>query len=428
MLDLELARNEVRASEYPLDIQISLSHYKEKKTERKNSSLENSVVTETSEGQSFGLAKKFFYGTEIELSAQTMNISSDSLNVIAPIRNQSAILLKFNQPLLRERSVNGRLSEHVKSKLKLERYENKLKEVINREIKKTLDLYFDIYQIQNEMSVTQSNVEIYSRLYEYYVKASKVGRKNKIKKYEALSLLKKEEALLEKKYTELFSSKLQFLKQVGNEKGEVDDVIYIDLFLKQPVEGNVKYADLKLKQLRLKAKESLVDLKKIKDNTLPLLDLELEYLSPGLGRNKKDSFQNSRSFDYPNFTISLNFKWSFGSSSRKNNITAAQKKYDLQDLIIKKEGKRKKNELKMIDHDLTMISKMIEGFENRVAIALEKVLIREKLYIAGKISILDFNEAVKESSKVRLDLVKNQILKQKKYNQKLSEYGVYTRN
>ena len=103
MLDLELARNEVRASEYPLDIQISLSHYKKKVTERKNSSLENSVVTETSEGQSFARLK-FFYGTEIELSAQTMNISSDSLNVIAPIRNQSAILLKFNQPLLRERS------------------------------------------------------------------------------------------------------------------------------------------------------------------------------------------------------------------------------------------------------------------------------------------------------------------------------------
>ena len=426
-IDYQLAKSELRASNHPLDYQLVMSHYKENSEEPRNSSLENPVVSEVTEGQSFGLTKTFSMGTKVELSAQSMSISSDSINAIAPIRNQSAMLLNIKQPLLSGRSESSRLTDKLKAPFKLERYKIKLKEKFNQEVEKAINNYLDLYELKNKLSVNLSNLKIYERLFKFYSKASKIGQKNKIKKFEAKALLSKESALLKKTESEFYSKQLSFFKLTGIENISSEKITTLNLQDYMNLKS-FKYARLDQQQLGIKIREAEIDYKKEKDEALPNLELELEYLSPGLSRNRARSFDIISKQTFPNILVALNFSWSFGSNNAKKRALAAKHKYELQNLKFKRDTSRNNFKEKKINFEINAYGKLGKEYTNQIRDYEEKVEIRERLYKSGQISILDFQETVQEFARVRTDFIKNSIKRFKLLNERWSKMALYSRN
>ena len=98
-MDLDIAKIEEQSTDHFLDLQVSLSAYRENSHEAQNSSLGKSLHSSNNRWLSMGLIKEFSFGGKLEASVQSLILNSDSLNVLAPEWSQSAAQVKFKYPL-----------------------------------------------------------------------------------------------------------------------------------------------------------------------------------------------------------------------------------------------------------------------------------------------------------------------------------------
>lgn len=421
-LDLEIAKKEQRASLHPLDTQLSLSYFKEHSRDPQNSKLEKSTVTESTNGFSLGIEKTFITATKLEASLQSLQIKSDSLNAVGEDRNQTAALFNIKQPLLSKRVRESLVKESVLAPIKIRRYEAKLHQTLNEEVKESLDIYYDLYAIFNELKVRKNNILIYEKLYEYHKKAHKVGLKDKIKPMEVLSLLEKEKSLLLNKENKWSSLNLKLKKNLGKLTKLKFESSLIDL---TSLKNNTPDKFYKLKEINQQILEQEVELAKAKNNALPGLDLELEYLSPGITANTTESLKIVKKSTFPNFTLSLNYTWKFGNKIGKGNVAYNEAKLKYLKKRLAKESENNNNKLIQVKKKTQLTGQIVSLNMSLLEAMLKKVSIRDKMYRMGKVSIVDLEETIKDYTVAQKKYYEKITEQQKLLNEKHYLNGVY---
>ena len=198
-MDLGIAKIEEQSTDHFLDLQVSLSAYRENSHEAQNSSLENPSIRQITDGLSMGLIKEFSFGGKLEASVQSLILNSDSLNVLAPEWSQSAAQVKFKYPLWGGSSLASRQLEKLKAGPKTHRYEVKLQKTIEDKYLKSMEIYFDLYALTNELEQREKNIQLYENLFDYHERMLKLGQTSLVKKYEVEAALEEQRAVYLKK-------------------------------------------------------------------------------------------------------------------------------------------------------------------------------------------------------------------------------------
>lgn len=412
LMDVSLAKAEQSASLYPLDTQIALAHSFESDNQPQNSTLENSSIREKTTSTSIGLNKMFSYGTKVDLSLQSIDIETDSINTVFLKRNQLAALVKIEQPILSGRSIKENLTESIQSPFKVKRYQHKFIQTYSNELKECYDLYWDIFLAKNEIRIRNKNINIYKNLKGYYKQAKDIGNKGNLKYIEVSSLLEKEKALVLLKKNNKNSLILKLNKKIN---GRFQD---IDISTIKPLEFTIKNWDKvsisksdsnELLQEKLKLKELQVELDASKSSMLPKLDLSFEYLSTGLSTNKNNSFKNVKKSDFPNITVGVAFNWSFGNNYEEGKYVEKLSKVKRKEKELIQKNDEIKEKIFLISKEMKVIKKINNLSINRKANIENDLIVRKEMFKHGRISIIELEEVISRNTDEYLKILGNKI-------------------
>jgi len=424
IIDYRISKQEQIAALFPLDPQLALSIFNETKNEKQNSSLENDTVEESVFGTSVGVTKKYKYGTELDISAQSLNNKSNSLNVIADSWNQTAAQILIKQPLLKNRAVESNLSEFLLAPIKTKRYFQKLLSTFEREVNKGEIAFYDVYVLNQKITLAIGNIKSFKSLYSYYRLGKKLGNKGLVKNAEVLVLLLREQAFLEKTRNEKIAALLKLSKILGVSISSIGKIPKD----KREIESYSLESTSKIQELDYKIKEAKINYMKSKNQALPTLNLSFEYLSPGLSSSFGDSFEIVADNTFPNYTFTLDLVWKFGDYSGEGFVQQQSAK-------LRTIQMQRKKELVQLEFEiLESKNKILKENENKYLIARSEVLIgqkvkiKKKLYRSGIISILELEDMFKEARKSRLGRVES--IREHLENQSQLHYitGAYINN
>jgi outer membrane protein TolC len=395
-LDLEIAKKEEDAANYPLDINLALAAYYEKETQHPNYISDLTKTTTKTQGKSLGLTKTFSYGTHLDVSFQSLRVKTNSLIAISDDRTQSALQLNIKQPLLKGFSKPYNISEALKAPHKINRYKKKLTQTLNEEINESLKLYWQSFGEHQKIKLRDNLIKYYQELYTYTGKAYKKGKKSRVDFFDAKAKLSRQKALKKKEQIENLST-LEKLKRLLFGKKNIKLSEIQANYSKKPnpkLPKITKHIALEIRELELRELE--IERDKNLDSSLPTLDLNLGYLSQGLGSRFSGSFKQINNSDHPEYSVELTLSWPLPGSLKKATQGKYQAKLQRKKLELIKERVRQKNEIVFEDKRIKNLEEQLRQSSNRSQIELTKMNIKLKLYKKGTLSFLELAKSIKE--------------------------------
>jgi hypothetical protein len=431
LIDIEIAEHELTASKFPLDYNFSFSLYNNTDKTNPNSSIENTVLKTSDNGISFGITKKFTYGTEIELSFQSIDKASDSPNALADSWNQSALFFKLTQPLLKGRAAEYNVKEKIKSPIKISRYKEKLYGTYSKELTKAVSSFLKIIQLDGEIVLKEDLIYYYKKQQKYFKKSLKLGSKSKVKYAEVTASFEREKALKLKKEKYRNDKVLKVIKSLGLSKAFLNgEKFTFNNNLKDSFIDKVKveFKDInliKVKEMAYRELETIIDNKYRENSVAPTLDLGLEFLSSGLATDRGDSFKNITQNDFPSFEISLNFIWALGSNASRGQSISSQALNAKRKLEAYDEKRKIQKEFVQFKEQLGSYNVLAEKQNDRLKNQKELLNIRKKFYRHGKISILELDDAINDFYKIETEVNKNRLDRLNRRSKIIDKTGGY---
>jgi hypothetical protein len=215
---------------------------------------------------------------------------------------------------------------------------------------------------------------------------------------------------------------LRLNKKLQSSYTQLSHIIDYPQGLKERTPSNTAPTITKLKN---KLIESQILEAKDRNNALPQLDLELEYLSPGIETTLSKSLDQSANGDFQNTTISLNFKWIFGN----NKATAS---HQIQKLKLKKINYEIIEKEKDLEFEKQSMKFSIADLqEQEKLLAIQKSLWKQQLSIKarelknGQISTIQFNKIITTAIKQELKWKKQHyVILRTKFKKYINQYGL----
>lgn len=398
-LDYKIAMEEEKASEGSLDWTLFATTFQEKKHQKTNLSNDLAATVETNRGFSFGVKKIFLYGTEFELSLQSLKITSNSLNAISPERYQTAGSAAIKQPLFKGFGTSSAHDKYAKAPLKTERYRSKFFLAINEEFKEFVGDFLEVYFLQEVIKFQEASVDYFKTLHDYTNDAKRLGLKSKIDYLDVKAKYERELTLSLKKKNEHLHKKALLFKNLENYQGSLNFEDDLQLTLNKnflPLEKISEFKSLKAAVIQQEMSEAKVDLEKAKRDALPKLDLQFKANSAGLATGQSRAIQSTLRYQYPTFVAGLQLSWNFGGEKEDG-----EKKYQLSRIIELSHKYQKEISKSSKFEAVTTYKKQYNKeqrdlFEENVVSDMEKIEYRTKAYKNGTISFLDLSQSYKD--------------------------------
>jgi outer membrane protein TolC len=413
-LDLELARAEKGASQKDEDWNVGLATFFENDEMNNNSSLDLTKVTEKTLGFSIGVTKELSYGTKVDLSYQSLRITSDSLNAISPKRHQGASKISITQPLLKGNSPFVNNDKKMKAPFKIKRYENRLANVIEKEVLKTINIGIDILEKKEELKIKEQSLSYYINLEKYNQKSLKNGNKSKADYLDAKAKLLREKSLIRQNKSKIIILEYKFFKQItsANKKDSINinKVNEIDFTEIENIKDRSSAGeDTKINEKLWQIEEDRVSLKGAINQLLPKLDLKLEYSSSGLNNKYNDSLSQVLRSDFPELVVGFNFTWSFGSNTALGRAGKARWLLKRREFELKKlKNEEQKNWSESIAN-LNEIDSLEEQALGRQKNEEQKLKIKRKMYRQGMISYIDLGKVLADYEDFNIGLLRSKV-------------------
>jgi len=424
--DVGISLAEVKASYGEVEPVLFSSWFKEKVIEKTNYSLDNEIVTEETQGLSFGIKKNFLFGSEVEFSIQRLGIDSDSLNALLPKRVQLSSQIKYTQPFLKGLGKESSHEKIVSSKIKKKRYLSKLEDVFNKEYKEMIAHYLDAYKKQEILKINEETIKYFNELKQFTTKSIKIGTKSKIEDLEATSKYYRKEAVLLKKRQEFNVALKKFKKSLVIETEELSELHGLENPKKEWFTFKGKYKELpSLSVLRHKKSEEEVSMRKARNNLLPELNLELTLSSNTIGSSGDSLYGDIASHKYPTLEIALLFNWSLESNSAQGTYNSSLSKLHSINEEINLIQHERKGSLETLNFKNNRYNKLLEHSKQNIIIAKKKLEFNTLSFKQGKIGLLDSMEIQKDLEERKIERLKIEIEYFENLNDIAFESGLY---
>ncbi|MBF0315019.1 MAG: TolC family protein [Oligoflexia bacterium] len=426
-LDYQLALQELEASQTDFDPLLFLNPSYSDKTVLPNSTLSLENYYERTTTFAVGVKKKFSLGLQAEYSFQNLTIRSNDTNAVAHKRTQNAMQLKFNQPLLKGGWFAANLERERTSRLKLARYEEKIKIAIDQEVEKSLVAFWDYYLAMAEVSFSKRKVNAKKLLYEKEQSITKIKGGSGVDLWAAKADYFLEKALLEDKLSEQIEKESTLKKSVlavdenfnfTQLTVKLDEKQMAQRLLQQQktvAEGEAfcrVHLDLErgsravVKEKEIALRMSEVTKEKKLNEILPKLNLSLEFTYSGLSTQTQDAIQQAYQRKYPGAMLLLEFVWPFGNNSAEGGYLRALAESNKASYDILKQRESERQEQNNLCHKVAYDLERLQNYVEREESVRFKLEYKEKRFTIGLASYVDYIKEENEYYKYWVDKTK----------------------